>query len=67
MSTNKSFQRYPRKSKAHTDYPVSLAFSRINFYLDVLEAHFNALGVELNRRKKEQEESRESSRAAEGG
>jgi hypothetical protein len=37
----------PFKKKPLTEYKPGLAFQRINFYLDVLEAHFAKLGVIL--------------------
>ena len=55
-----------RKPKVFTDYPMPLAFERIEFYLRVLEAHFEKLGAP--RRKREDERPREAERAAtEGG
>jgi hypothetical protein len=43
-------QRFKRPSGARkplTNYSVGLAFQRIEFYLDVIEAHFAKLGVEV--------------------
>ena len=69
MSTSQSRRpaaRKARKPKAFTDYPMPLAFERIEFYLRVLEAHFEKLGAP--RRKPEEEESpREAERAAAPG
>ena len=59
-------ERKPRALKTFTDYPMPLAFERIEFYLRVLEAHFEKLGAP--RRKPEEEESpREAERAAAPG
>lgn len=40
-------KRGQRTAKPLTGYAVPLAFQRIDFYLDVLDAHFAALGVRL--------------------
>jgi hypothetical protein len=37
--------------KPLTDYAPGLALKRVRFYLDVMEAHFAALGVELEAAK----------------
>jgi hypothetical protein len=57
--SNKSHQRPYRKPKGFTDYPMPLAFERIEFYLRVLEAHFEKLGA--YRRTPEQEQASTSS------
>ena len=54
-----------RKPKVYTDYPMPLAFERIEFYLRVLEAHFEKLGAP--RRQSEEESPREAERAAAQG
>ena len=46
MSFNKSRPEKTRKAKVFTDYPMPLAFERIEFYLRVLEAHFARLGAQ---------------------
>ena len=44
---SQSQQKPARKSrpKVFLDYPMQLAFERIEFYLRVLEAHFEKLGA----------------------
>ena len=44
---SQSQEKPARKSrpKVFTDYPMPLAFERIEFYLRVLEAHFEKLGA----------------------
>ena len=44
---SQSQQQPARKTrpKVFTDYPMPLAFERIEFYLRVLEAHFERLGA----------------------
>ena len=44
---SQSQQKAARKArpKVFTDYPIPLAFERIEFYLRVLEAHFEKLGA----------------------
>lgn len=64
MTTSQSRPARSRKPKALTDYPMPLAFERIEFYLRVLEAHFERLGVQ---RRKYEEETRGLSRAAQEG
>ena len=58
-------ERKPRALKTFTDYPMPLAFERIEFYLRVLEAHFEKLGAP--RRQREDESPREAERAAAPG
>ena len=68
MSTSQSRRpaaRKARKPKVFTDYPMPLAFERIEFYLRVLEAHFEKLGAP--RRQREEESPREAERAAAPG
>ena len=67
MRTSQSRRPSPRKGrpKVFTDYPVPLAFERIEFYLRVLEAHFEKLGAP--RRREDAESPRESERAAAQG
>ena len=65
MQESKSRPPRGRKPKAFTDYPMPLAFERIEFYLRVLEAHFEKLGEP--RRKREDESPREAERAAAQG
>ena len=60
---NKTKMTPARKPKVFTDYPMPLAFERIEFYLRVLEAHFERLGE----RRREEEEPREGERAAARG
>jgi hypothetical protein len=67
MSTSQSYRpqtRKPRPKKVFTDYPMPLAFERIEFYLRVLEAHFERLGTP---RRTKEEEARGLSRAAQEG
>ena len=52
-----------RKPKVFTDYPMPLAFERIEFYLRVLEAHFERLG----KPRREEGSPREAERAAAQG
>ena len=44
---SQSQQKAARKSrpKVFLDYPMQIAFERIEFYLRVLEAHFEKLGA----------------------
>ena len=67
MSTSQPRRPSPRKRrpKVFTDYPVTLAFERIEFYLRVLEAHFEKLGAP--RWRKDAESPREEKRAAAQG
>ena len=66
MHTSKSNRARRRKPKTFTDYPMPLAFERIEFYLRVLEAHFERLGTP--RRTDDLMQPREAERAAtEGG
>ena len=66
MSSSKSKMTPARKPKTFTDYPMPLAFERIEFYLRVLEAHFERLGTP--RRRDDMMQPREAERAAtEGG
>ena len=55
---------FGRKPKVFTDYPMPLAFERIEFYLRVLEAHFERL---WHHRREYEEETRGLSRAAQEG
>lgn len=47
MHINQSRRPSQRKGrpKVFTDYPIALAFERIEFYQRVLEAHFERLGA----------------------
>ena len=65
MQTSKSNRTRERKPKVFTDYPMPLAFERIEFYLRVLEAHFEKGGTP--RRQREEESPREAERAAAPG
>ena len=64
--SNRTRERKPQAPKTFTDYPMPLAFERIEFYLRVLEAHFERLGTP--RRRDDVMQPREAERAAtEGG
>ncbi len=64
MNTSQSQRPRLRKSKPLSAYPMPLAFERIEFYLRVLEAHFDRLGVQ---RRDKEEDARGWSRAAQEG
>jgi hypothetical protein len=63
-SRKPAYRSGARRPKVFTDYPMPLAFERIEFYLRVLEAHFERLGA---RRRQDEEESRGLSRATQEG
>lgn len=68
MYSSQSRRPAPRKgrpNKVFTDYPIALAFERIEFYQRVLEAHFERLGAP--RRESDAGSPRESERAAARG
>ena len=67
MSNSYSRRPAPRKRrpKVFTDYPIALAFERIEFYQRVLEAHFERLGA--SRRESDAGSPREEERAAAQG
>jgi len=69
MSFSQSRRPKPRKpwpAKPFTDYPIALAFERIEFYQRVLEAHFERLGAP-RREHGEAGSPREEKRAAARG
>lgn len=69
MSTNQSRRPRPRKpwtAKPFTEYPIALAFERIEFYQRVLEAHFERLGAP-RRESDDAGSPRESERTAARG
>lgn len=58
MSTSQSRPQQTRKQrppKSLLDYPMQLAFDRIEFYLRVLDAHYEQLGTA---RKAKEEDAR---------
>ena len=69
MHNSQSRRAHPRTlwpAKPFTDYPIAVAFERIEFYQRVLEAHFERLGAP----RREQENAinpREEKRAATQG
>lgn len=63
MTNNQARAPKTRKPKTFIDYPMPLAFERIEFYLRVLEAHFERLGVS----RRDAGSPREVERAAEEG